>query len=317
MEFLVNDLSMEGQFHDLRAFEEAVGRIMTLREQLRRDGYSLHCNRGLASARVTPQHLMQQAVHRLPQAARRAWMQWLTQFGPHWEDDRLHDGDDWLEVDGEIVTDSAVGEAAACAARGLERDLVSFQPSSWLTTPIDVRWVRDDGMADDISVPNHWDVDSIARSLRGRPRPVTSWAELAVRSVARCSRLTFSDDAFVPLQGQPFSPGAAERIRVLLNTLDRMKGCFHEDGTRTCEGHRLYQDHFTGDKAWFSDSSDTEKRQFRNALTFACPGRPAESLFCTWHGKVKTPQYRIHFSWPICADGPLYVVYVGPKITRR
>jgi hypothetical protein len=42
-----------------------------------------------------------------------------------------------------------------------------------------------------------------------------------------------------------------------------------------------------------------------------------EKIFCTWHGKVKTPQYRIHFSWPISAVAPLYVVYIGPKITKR
>ena len=35
------------------------------------------------------------------------------------------------------------------------------------------------------------------------------------------------------------------------------------------------------------------------------------------HGKVKTPQIRIHFSWPITASTPLYVVYVGYKITKK
>lgn len=96
-----------------------------------------------------------------------------------------------------------------------------------------------------------------------------------------------------------------------------MKDCFDDRGKRTPEGHTLYQKHFTGDKAWFSDSSDTEKARFKNELIFKHPANPNEVLFCPWHGKVKTPQLRIHFSWPIREDQPLYIVYVGPKITKR
>jgi hypothetical protein len=96
-----------------------------------------------------------------------------------------------------------------------------------------------------------------------------------------------------------------------------LKGCFDDQGHRNDEGHRLYANHFTGAKASFSDSSDSEKNDFRNELTFAHPEQPGETLFCAWHGKIKTPQIRIHFSWPVRSEAPLYVVYVGPKITKR
>lgn len=113
---------------------------------------------------------------------------------------------------------------------------------------------------------------------------------------------------------------------VLFDVLNRMKQCFDDEGGRTVEGHRLYRDFFTGKKgdggrgAAFSDSSDGEKQAFASELTFpnpADPADPADSLFCTWHGKVQTPQLRVHFSHPIRNEDPLYVVYVGPKITRR
>ena len=117
--------------------------------------------------------------------------------------------------------------------------------------------------------------------------------------------------------GHPFVPSAAERIRVLLHTLDRFKGCFNEQGQRNDEGHALYANHFSVQKGWFSDSSDAEKNEFHAELTFPHPQRPGETLFCPWHGKVKTPQIRIHFSWPVRANEPLYVVYVGPKRTKR
>ena len=89
----MNDLSMAGQFHDWPAFREDVKRVMEIRQRIPQHGDSLFCHRALATAQVTPDDVMQQAVGVLPMDARRAWMQWLTRHGPHWEDDCLHGGD--------------------------------------------------------------------------------------------------------------------------------------------------------------------------------------------------------------------------------
>jgi len=56
---------------------------------------------------------------------------------------------------------------------------------------------------------------------------------------------------------------------------------------------------------------------FEDDLAFPIPDVPGESPFRPWHGKVKTPQYRIQATSPVTGACPLYVVYVGPKITRR
>ena len=50
---------------------------------------------------------------------------------------------------------------------------------------------------------------------------------------------------------------------VLLGILDQFARAFDADGRRTAEGQRLYWNYFAGDNALFSDSSDTEKRDFR------------------------------------------------------
>jgi hypothetical protein len=241
-------------------------------------------------------------------------MQWLTQHGPYWEDARLHGPDDYLEYDGKVVTDTAVGEAAYCCLSGIERQLLSLTPSSWEFSPIPVAWVRDS--AELVSVVNHWDYSALEVALQAAPAPLASWKHLAVVAETRCPDLTFSPDSFQSLQGHPFVEGAAHRLLILLETLQRFRNCFNEKGERTAEGQRLYQDHFTGDKAWFSDSSDMEKKDFRKHLTFRSPQTQGESLFCPWHGKVKTPQLRIHFSWPVPAGAALHVVDVGPKITK-
>ena len=317
MDYFVNDLSLNGQFHELNSFADSVERIMLIRQKIQLAGRALFCNRNLAHSQVTPTIGMQQAVQSLPATKRTAWMQWLTKLGPHWDELRQHSPDDWFEVNGEPVTDSALAETAFCVTHGLARELVSFDPSAWMFSPIDVTWVGSDNHRTAISVANHWSVASVGNSLARSPLPILSWESLEERVRVSCQKLVFAQDAFAPLEGHPFVHGAAERIQILLQTLDDLSGCIDENGQRTPDGDRLYDAYFKGNYPWFTDSSDTEKNTFKSDLTFRCPDDPNEFMFCTWHGKVKSPQLRIHFSWPIQVNRPVYVVYVGPKITKR
>jgi len=315
MQVLLNDLSLHGQFSSIPDFQKSIRYIMSIRNKTRQFGRELYCHRNLAQAQITHELTMQQAIQQFDQNERRAVMGWLTQYGPFWDDEPYHDPDDYLEHQDQVVTDTALGEAAYLCYSGSEYQLVSFAPSDWLFTPITVIWRRNDIVS--IEVPNHWEISSLETALRAATPQIQSWEQLASVMPIRCTNLTFANDSFEPLCGHPFVNSAAQRIFELLETLDKFKSCFDAHGQRTSEGQRIYQDHFTGEKAWFTDSSDSEKNEFEAKLTFTHPTKDSETLFCTWHGKVKTPQFRIHFSWPIRANEPLYVVYVGSKLTKR
>jgi hypothetical protein len=315
--YLLNDLSLHGQFNSANDFVTSIDVLMSIRQTIRATGRELYCNRDLGSAQVTAELKMQQAIQGMPLEKRRPWMQWITQTGPYWADGREHGEGDWFECDnGEIVTDFSCGEAAFCRSCGLERELVSLDPSNWLRSPIKVLWRKEPAIAA-IELVNHWTNASVETSLGSLPAVFDSWKTLEDCAHRSCPKLTFAKNAFEPLKGHPYVHGAAERLLIRLHMLNKMLGCFDSVGERTAEGHRLYTDHFTGDKAWFSDSSDSEKREFESELTFPHPTDSSKSILCTWHGKVKTPQLRIHFSSPIAKDTPLFVAYVGPKITKR
>ena len=319
MEFLFNELSVHGQFTDLSAFRTAVGRVMDIRAVMQRFGRDLYCHRNVVNSQVTPDVTMPRAVQALDRNSRGALLAWLTRHGPFWEDVREHGGEDYLDCwkyEGGIVTDTAVGEAAYGCLHGRDRGLVSMSPSAWLFSPVPVDRHDEDDVRR-VGVRNYWEVDVLEAALEELRPPPGSWRDLEATARARCPGLVLAPASFAPLAGHPFNPGVADRILLRLIVLHELANCFDQHGERTPEGHRLYREHFTGDKAWFSDSSDREKRDFRNELTFPNPAEPGASLFCGWHGKVKTPQFRIHFSWPVRANEPLYVVYVGPKITKR
>lgn len=317
MDLIVNDLSLHGQFVDLSEFRDAIGRVMAIRQIAKEFGRALYCHRNVANAQVTQDLSMRLAAQRLLPDERRALMQWLDKHGPFWEDVRTHGPDEYLECDGKIVTDTAVGEAAYCCFQSAYRSLVSFIPSAWKFTPVLVAWLVNESTTRTHNVNNYWDADQVEAALREASAPPASWRDLEKTCASGFPHLQFSTDAFECLRGHPFVVSAADRILCLLEVLEKLKCCFDEDGERTHDGHHLYREHFTGARGLFSDSSDTEKRDFQKELTFCHPTVKGKFLYCTWHGKVNSPKLRIHFSWPVTSGVPLYVVYIGPKITKR
>lgn len=320
MDLLANELSVHGQFYDLARFRDALRGLMAVRTTARRFGREIQCNRTFLNRMPVADMPMQQAIANLgADSQRRAVMTWLTRRGPFWDDLREHGEDDYLECGGGVVTDTSVGEAAFRTLHGVECGLVSLAPSAWCYAPLDVTWVREgEGLRNrDAEVENCWNPEPLEAALQRRARPLASWDDLREVSHRRFPGLTFAEDCFAPLVGVPFSKSAADRFVALLDILDRLTRAFDDTGHRGAEGHRIIRDFFTGERAWFSDSSESEKRDFRRELTFVDPANPSRPVFCPWHGKVSHLTLRLHFSWPVEAGKPVYVAYAGSKITKR
>ncbi len=317
LDFLFNDLSIHGQFYDISSFRNAFARVMEISRVAERFNHDFYFNRMIVNAEPIPDMMMQQAIAKFSKNEQRAAMFRLTRGGPFWDDIRRHGKDDWMECEnGEIVTDSAVGEAAFRTLHSVITNLVSVRPSDWDYSPVRVVWKR--GPKDqDIDIENWRDAIDLENRLSSAPSSVLSWSDLRNVSKKLYERLVFASNCFEPLDGLPFSKSSADRIIFLLGILDRFAGAFDNEGNRTPEAHKMYKDYFTGGNALFSDSSDTEKQNFKGELTFPHPGNPKESLFCPWHGKERRNIIRLHFSWTIRAGEPVYVVYIGPKITKK
>lgn len=315
MELAVNDLSLHGQFENLTGFRAAIDQVMEIRSAARRFGRELYCGHGVRSAQITSEHTMQAAVASCPREQQRVIATWVSKQGPFWEEARTHDPAENLFVGEEPVTDTSVGEAAICQTNGIDRRLVSFAPSAWCRDPLLVQRHGDTDTSE-ISIPNYWELTRVQAALEQAPTPLRSWEDVRQAVVTRFPLLTLTEEAFDTMGPQPFKLGPAERILLLLGILNRMKECFNASGQRTPEGDDMAQKWFVGERARFSDSSQREKNEMGEALEFPDPERPGKKRSFPWHGKVQTPPYRIHFSYPITATDPLYVVYVGLKLTR-
>ena len=323
MELFVNDLSIHGQFHDLSTFCNAVGRLLEMHKVVQRFNRAVHCHRNLVNTEPIEGVPMQRAIQSLERDKRRVVMIWLTKGGPFWDDfsDR-HGSDEYLAIGDRVVTDTAIGEAAYRSLHGTRCDLVSAIPSEWDFPSFEVVWKRGvEELDDPAAILKNWRTpDSLEENLKDIAPPLQSWDDLRNVSTSRFENLTFACDCFKPLEGFPFADSTANRCIQLLDILEQLACAFGSDGKRTPEGHDIYQTYFTGGKnAWFSDSSDSEKSNpgFVKRLTFPHPEFPGKSLPCTWHGKERYNHFRLHFSWPIRVGEPVYVVYIGPKLTKR
>ncbi|MCM2680953.1 hypothetical protein [Echinimonas agarilytica] len=317
MQLLANELSFDGEFESFESYLESLNGLMKMRLEAKKHGFDVHCTKAILNTDITRDINFQQSLQRLTKEQCHALVQWITQSGPFWDDDKSHSSEEYYELEGgNVVTDTCLAEAAFHNVDRTPSSVISLSQPHWSSASLPVIWHKDNGNLR-VEVINQTRLDVLLERLVDEPKPITSWEQLEVRCKERCPSLTFSDTSFAGLKGVPFVFGASSRIWDLMIVLETMKNSFNEAGERNEEGHRIYQEHFTGNKAWFSDSSDTEKREFSEELTFKHPENEGKTIFCTWHGKVKTPQMRIHHSWPISKDTPLYVTYVGPKITKR
>lgn len=304
----VNELSVHEQFEREEEFYAAFARLMEVRETVKSYGRKLYCSRDFWNAKPLPGMTMHEVLQGFADVGQA--MRWLVEDGPFWDEDREHGREEWLECRDEVVTDSAVGEAAFRVLRGAPCGLVSLTPSDWDLSPVDVIW-KQNRLNDRVQSLENWrDADTLEDVLCAAEQPFESWNDLKNALTAeQFANLIFADDCFKPLARPPFCKSSAKHLYFLLGILDERAGASNA---------AAFQCFFQGENALFSDSSDREKGVFKEKLTFPHP-KTKEPLLCSRHGKTNHPQFplRLHYHWSGKAGEPVYVVYVGPKITRR
>lgn len=319
MELITNELSLHGQFPDTSKFLDALDRMMAMRSVARRYGFVISCSSTLLNRQALWDLDLRQVLNRVPESLKRTVFGWLTSQGPFWDVHQTHPESEWFECRGNLITGTGLAEAAFRKVSGTMCGVVSFSPSEWEEASIRFVWRRDGNGSDQISgsIANWYTAPALESSLKDLTPEIESWSQLRDISAVRFPSLKFSQGCFEGLRGVPFGKCSLHHVLNLLGVLDRLARGFDKDGRRTPEAQEVYDNYFTGDHAWFSDSSDTDKSKFRNRLTFADPRQPDRKSVFGWHGKEKHSLIRLHFSWPIRYREPVAVVYVGRKLTTK
>ncbi len=322
MDFFVNELSLHEQFNDVSEFQQAIRKVMGCREKITRYGRRLFVSRRIADRKVLQggRAFRQTVSETGSRDFVRLVMIWIDRDGPFIEDNRVSDPGEYLSLpghNGEVITDAGIGEAAFRQFRGSDTALVSFIPSDYNYTPIEVCWHHNDSNAENCDLLNFWEAQKLENHLQTRQSPPSSWQDMINQLPSRFPNLTFLNDLDKHLVGEPFDVWIVERVFVLLDVLNQLKVSFNDQGERTRKGEELMDNYFRRQNALFSDASDQEKNDpsLRSKMIFSDPD--GNQLECFWHAKIRHRQYRIHFTYPITHDRPLDVAYIGPKLTKK
>jgi len=314
----INDLSLAGQYTDPQHFRSALEPLLEFRVNNPHLKQALYCSRSFSVLRATHAHSVQEAV--LGTRDRNyigLVLSWLSKSGPFWDDERFGNADDFFRFGQVDVTDQGLGEAARRLLSGVQAGTYSFldTANTFGATPLRVDHGLEEEPLGAVDVVNFWTMASLEPALLPIP---ASWKEVMEGAQPRFVELMFHRDILKTLEQTPFDRGIADRIVDVLTVLQTLARETNIDGSFTASGLELWQKHSVGEKAWITDESESNKRDFRNELEFVDPRDPQVILFCPWHGKVKKGQFRIHFEWPRPRNQKhIKVVYIGPKITKH
>ena len=313
--FLFNDASLHGQFSSLSQFLSALALVFRMRDAMQKSGLRLEVSRLVTErATISTQTLRQVTTKVANVDIKRRVLSWLDKDGPFWDDPPIHSSDEYFECEGDIVTETGLGEACTLVALSTAAAVISMSPSKFTKHPLEVFWCcRPDGDRS-WQIPNFVSESSLVAHLRSVEKPPTTWQQVLDWTKSNCPSLLLSAEILTQLP-TTFFPSTAQRAQVLFKALDEINSALQEGNVaRFDELRRLWME---GEKARMTDSSATEKSEFAAELNFQHP-ITKRAVACTWHAKIQTPQFRIHFEWPKQnSRDALFVGYFGPKITRR
>jgi hypothetical protein len=318
--WLVNDLSLGGQYATPAAFWVDLAEILKARQRVDRLATDLLCSADLSMRPVTAELSLLEAIYTEEGPRRYMALRWITK-GPFWETVREPVAIDMFEHEGVDVTEQGLGEAARRLLASRDARSFSFPGlPPFDASPLSVTYLREDENLGTIIVLNHWTPATFAKVAGPVETERSRWGAVIDEAVGGYAHLIIARSSIVAeLTPYPFDSYVAERILQLLGVLEEIAAVRLSKGDGARELTALLNLYFVGSKAQFSDESKANKRVFRGEMTFPDPENERGPLFCPWHGKIRTElPYRIHFEWPIPkGQEKLKVVYIGPKITRH
>lgn len=278
---------------------------------------ALFCARAMPQVEVRDGLSLRDLGHQLPKESRNSLFIWTDRQGPFIDDDRQAADPDTFWFGDDEVTNGGLGEAA--------RRRLSNQPAVVLSPVYEstsrfaedalaiIQGLLPDEAIERVQVQNYLHADQLAEDIAAAEPEPTNWPDSLTLARRRFDRLWIGTHCDSSLSRHTFRPSQSRRMFELFRVLQEVMQAMDAGGDLSGKGKRLIQKHFVGQRAWFTDESDTRKQSPAN-FTFPDPAGGA-NLICFWHGKISHQGFRMYFEWPPAMPTErLRVVYIGPHL---
>lgn len=317
MLYIVNDLSIYKGFSNHDDLVDSLEILIKTLNSNRNIKSNFYITNTFSNISVDDKYNVSNVIFKLEKTNRKILiLNWLDRSRLFWNDQRTHNNNDYFEHNDIDVTDQGLGE---CSRRVLiDNHVTSFSfGKNFCQSIITIKQGLPEEILAIIDVNNIWDINKIteiSRQERGAPR---SWNDAIDFMKHDYSTLNLSEKLIEQISIQPFNIGICNRFFELCKALDEIIRSRESDNSFTELTYELVAKYFHGDKAWFTDESDDDKRDFENDLKFYPPNSNVKKKY-TFHGKIKIEQIRIYIEWPLKPEHKtIDIVYFGPKITKK
>ena len=319
MDYFLNELSLENAFESQNHFEECLKPFIEFLKNNETIKSELLLSNKIRGLLIYGKESFYQCLCGISDRDYKVFaFSWLDK-SQYWESERSVVEDDYFEYKSKCVTDFSLGEAARKYTLGEDACIVSSDcKEEFCCDSIDIVHGFEGNIINELSIGNIHNLEVLSTHFSGNIPEPRKWPEFIEQIRDRYGNLIFHDNIIDALEKQPLDDKVIKGSGRLLGTLDKLVEETNEDNSFSPRGQEIYNKHFVGEKAWFTAESETNKNDFKEKLTFTDPSDSSKSLFCHFHGKIKTPQYRIHFEWERPpGQRKIKVVYIGPKITKK
>lgn len=304
-EFFFNDLSIQNQFKDKKAFLNAIEFFGIVRSLVIDANYSFYVHRNILERGACGLKFRQAVLQHCNKNQIQQVMNWVNKSGNFLPDEQTFCSGDRFTHNGIDVSSSAIAECAYRCILRVSTFLTSLCDSDYNKSSLLID-VISGGKTDCIEIINLFNKSDLLVHLQSIKAPITSWAVLMdqITTLPSVNAMPYVIDQ---LESEPFAANIAEECYRRAKALSDMAQCSSID----CF-NELYSKYCTGD-SWFSDSSATEKIDFKSKLTFTVHG---SKKLCPYHGKIKIRQFRIHVDEVPAFKKIVNIVYIGQKLTK-
>lgn len=160
------------------------------------------------------------------------------------------------------------------------------------------------GSRNSVNVFNVDEPEAFKEKLDEVRPPILNWEQLLER-VELLPYIRIEDSVRESLRKEPFESSLCRAINKRIQIISQLAN------STPSNYHDLIQEYCHGERAWFSDESQTRINLLKDKLFFTVNGTPQR---CSYHGKVSYRTIRIHMDKKPVPGEFTHIVYIGYKI---